>query len=201
MHFTAIKSKWEPKDFLFSWWCQAVRGWTQTHTHTHTLIWPRVTHLSRQMTSHPSVTGWNISIQFKHSAPPKSLSLSLSLSLFLTPYGQSQGALLWDRWPMATTLTQSRVKPRNKTGRLVWFGPIKAFRVSRICKEEIERGYGLGKVKNISHWTSPRRVIYFHFYAMAFQLYTKLNVHTLWLRINVFCNFKHYFFLKKTRQC
>ena len=50
---------------------------------------------------------------------------------------------------MATTLTQSRVKPRNKTGRLVWSGPIRAFRVSRICKEENERGYGLGKVKNL----------------------------------------------------
>lgn len=144
MHFTAIKFKWEPKDFLFYWWCQAARGWTQTHTHTH--LYDPEWHISPDRWHHtlPWLVGtspFNLNIQ---------LLRNLSLSLSLTPYGQSQGALFWDRWPMATTLTQSRVKPRNKTGRLVWFGPIRAFRVRRKCKEENERGYGLGKVKKTS---------------------------------------------------
>lgn len=172
--------------------CLLQRLNSDTHTHTH--LYDPEWHISPDRWHHtlPWLVGtspFNLNIQ---------LLRNLSLSLSLTPYGQSQGALFWDRWPMATTLTQSRVKPRNKTGRLVWFGPIRAFRVRRKCKEENERGYGLGKVKkNISHWTSPRQVIYVQFCTTAFHLYTKLNVHILWLWINVFCNFKHYFFFKK----
>lgn len=170
--------------------CERLNSDTHTHTHLYDPEW------------HISPDRWHHTLPWLVGTSPFNLNIqllrNLSLSLSLTPYGQSQGALFWDRWPMATTLTQSRVKPRNKTGRLVWFGPIRAFRVRRKCKEENERGYGLGKVKkNISHWTSPRQVIYVQFCTTAFHLYTKLNVHILWLWINVFCNFKHYFFFKK----
>lgn len=87
--------------------------------------------------------------------------LFLNLALSLLRHMANHYECLWDRWPMVMTLTQSRVKPRKTTRRLVWFSPIRALRVRRTCEEEAVENERRYEVKRTL--TFPDQVVFVQF--------------------------------------
>lgn len=82
-----------------------------------------------------------------------SLIIALSLrNLSLSCHMANHRGCFWDRWPMAMTLSASRVKPRKTTRRLLWLSSIRALRGRRPCrdKKKNETRYRLHNGNNLS---------------------------------------------------